>query len=1784
MSSLKSRLGLLIVVFCALLSSAYGQLGAAISGQAITPYGTPAYGAKVWVCPYTATGQPCSPLQNIYFDSGLTHQITQPFSTDQYGNYNFFTAPGTYIVQLQISATVFYTYTETANTGGGFNPGTQFHILQYAVGGSTAVQSNLTTDSSGNNLTIPGVAVSGTDISQLPRVNVTYPAFGTGCPNPSDPSGNNDSTCAIIATINWSENNRQGGRFPPVYFPPGTYKITSSITDNGSIPYFADGATLNIAPGQTVNIGNQILSGNPVLPESINQPIVLPQDENIGNPLRSNIFPSDATVGKFRTFRMTGTIPNTSPYNFGQLNHTYIFDFFLDTVPGCWGFSTVCFNTEHKFDDRLLYVNGGGGTNVTTTVANFFSVGDHILTENYLTSFGGSVDGGGPEGTKGFSYFVGEAGDTWTGNVAAGHGGAGQTTINATCASDCGGAGYGITGNVPASVGQGLWINDEQNTVASGQIVSSTGGSGPTPGTMTVNITSGVSNLVPSTCVATLTANVSPQTSPSGSGSQALTFTVNNITGTCVAGQLVSFAGTNHEQAIITSATSPSGGRQTLTANLRLFHEASSYLFENAPSDAGLFADVVANHTGTLQFPFEILGIQSVSGNTVVMWWRFWYAGEAPGNFSLPNGRMIVGQQGAGTVTNTSGTVSMQVFGGSREQYFQSTTLYLSGGSDSAFTGACTNSFYTNINANPATLNCTQASSIGHSEGGTFVSLTDATLDNPYGNTRVNFYQGAAITDPQDYSTPLVVNGVNNYPVDGLQFQVEPNNMALNAGDPLVEQHSTLQLHDMHATLGAANPVNFSSSGWQIDFNGIYGNGGSFESNTPLIINNDTPSTAYSYFGGTMPPTPLIVTTGIWGDTFRMNKPPAPGSSIIRITDNCPSVTAGCNDPGYFWNLYNFYGNSAQFFPATNTMQWNGTQQFNSPGSASNDVSFRIFNNHNFNLGIIFGGYSPSFPTPVVPMWNNATPVQGDLAMAWNCQNGGTECGIADTGIPYTTLLINPMTTLGDLIYGGTSGTPTRLTGNTTSSQECLTETGTGSAATAPAFTACPSTANASQIQSVNVSASAPSSGQTLVFNSVTNRYEPSSIAGTVTSVGVGTWPSWLTPTVANATSTPQISVAASAIPNSALANSSITLGSTNVSLGATISTATGLSITGNAATATALAATPAQCTGGQFATGIAANGNANCASGSFSGNATSLQSFAISATAPTNGQALIYNSGLSSYVPTNLTGGGTITGVVAGTNMTGGGSSGSVTLNAPTQRGTDATVVGGLSTGATDNSSTFLSMLASFCASSACEIYIPCGIYNFTATPRVPVTSGNYHGVTILGEGRGTYNGANCVEFSVNKPGIYGLWWDNTSSGAGNNSGPDIENITFVDASVAADCNTSYGASSVANHPTGIGLQPGSAQGNCAAGGLRITQTNYGVLRNLGFYGFAGIQNWNGANNGGGTATLTVNNGSTAVSCSGCTFTSAMVLGHLFVNGEGQEIAAVSGSSLTLSSKWEYPTATGTTNWNVDYNGVDLMMEDASVSGCGSSNVCFAQYWDIYDLWGYAPRVGIDFAGDNTTACWQGESSINIYGGAFRGEHMIDGMLAFLGRCVDTVNINDTASNDFAFHVISENSHADKFAPRIENGGTASQVPTCAANPNVSCSRGIEYNCETSGECHENLVFGGYIQSVGNGIQWNNDGIITTDQVSGVRMASNSHNYIWNSGASCSTQGSATITQPDCMAAQASSFALNGAVWNTGTGAPSGSCQTGSIYSNTSGTSGSSLYACVASAWVNVK
>jgi hypothetical protein len=62
--------------------------------------GIPLAGATVRVCAMPATGQPCTPLAQIYSDPGLTQALANPTTTDGLGNYFFYAAPGKYEIEI----------------------------------------------------------------------------------------------------------------------------------------------------------------------------------------------------------------------------------------------------------------------------------------------------------------------------------------------------------------------------------------------------------------------------------------------------------------------------------------------------------------------------------------------------------------------------------------------------------------------------------------------------------------------------------------------------------------------------------------------------------------------------------------------------------------------------------------------------------------------------------------------------------------------------------------------------------------------------------------------------------------------------------------------------------------------------------------------------------------------------------------------------------------------------------------------------------------------------------------------------------------------------------------------------------------------------------------------------------------------------------------------------------------------------------------------------------------------------------------------------------------------------------------------------------------------------------------------------------------------------------------------------------------------------------------------------------------------------------------------------
>src|SRR6266404_4882703 len=62
--------------------------------------GIPLAGATIRICAMPASGQPCSPLAQIYSDSALTQALANPTTTDGLGNYSFYAAPVKYEIEI----------------------------------------------------------------------------------------------------------------------------------------------------------------------------------------------------------------------------------------------------------------------------------------------------------------------------------------------------------------------------------------------------------------------------------------------------------------------------------------------------------------------------------------------------------------------------------------------------------------------------------------------------------------------------------------------------------------------------------------------------------------------------------------------------------------------------------------------------------------------------------------------------------------------------------------------------------------------------------------------------------------------------------------------------------------------------------------------------------------------------------------------------------------------------------------------------------------------------------------------------------------------------------------------------------------------------------------------------------------------------------------------------------------------------------------------------------------------------------------------------------------------------------------------------------------------------------------------------------------------------------------------------------------------------------------------------------------------------------------------------
>jgi hypothetical protein len=114
------------------------------------------------------------------------------------------------------------------------------------VSGNQAATKHYADELAATELPIAGGTMSGmldtpNTASKLPRVDVRHPDFGAGCANAADPTGVQDSTCAIQAAVAFAQAALANGQYPTVYFAEGTYSISSALRLPCALHYAGDG-------------------------------------------------------------------------------------------------------------------------------------------------------------------------------------------------------------------------------------------------------------------------------------------------------------------------------------------------------------------------------------------------------------------------------------------------------------------------------------------------------------------------------------------------------------------------------------------------------------------------------------------------------------------------------------------------------------------------------------------------------------------------------------------------------------------------------------------------------------------------------------------------------------------------------------------------------------------------------------------------------------------------------------------------------------------------------------------------------------------------------------------------------------------------------------------------------------------------------------------------------------------------------------------------------------------------------------------------------------------------------------------------------------------------------------------------------------------------------------------------------------------------------------------------------------------------------------------------------
>jgi hypothetical protein len=651
---------------------------------------------------------------------------------------------------------------------------------------------------------------------------------------------------------------------------------TVPVSAGGTGASTASSAMSNLLPGVSSDAAAGILVTGNVAAAGMTASQVL--GVNSLNPPATNL-PGAAGLFAAKPEYLNSTAyfnPPAAPA-WGTVAHQFQWANFFESAPGFsrgnqpvgqGGWSSVFMHEESLQD------NTPGSAEMINPTLTHTGVGDTNVAYLYGWCYGGTTAGS-DEGCKILGANGGESSTTYQGTVTAG--GTGATTIKTACTSDCG------------NQGDGRYLIDKANStgtskaLAAGYVTAITQPSGFTPGAFTSSVA-----VTPSSAWGTLVSDVATAIgSPAGITYTPETFTVNVLNGNFNTSELLCFAGQFHEQVRATSVTAASGGQQTITVSLRQPHEAGSWLMQGGP--CGTLIDFTANQTTVgstvLRYPVPIIG--ATDSNTLI--YR-WFSAASGQGVSYRMGNILLGQHSMKTLTNTSGTVTMLDNAGginSQTGFLNAPMITISGATDSAFNGPCTNTLY---NQSTGYFTCTQSGSIGH----TAATATIAVGDTPFGNADFTLWPSAEVIDVQNEAqTPPTVDGT---------LTVEPNNVAWSVGDVVEEPHHYAAiLAHTRGSIAYNNPTvqDVGILRYSVSGAGAIGAGPTNVSSAhgALAFENNNPSTMYQYFGGNAYPMGGVglMGTAPWGYGFMMKYAPEQGGYGTYLG----APLSGVSDPNY---------------------------------------------------------------------------------------------------------------------------------------------------------------------------------------------------------------------------------------------------------------------------------------------------------------------------------------------------------------------------------------------------------------------------------------------------------------------------------------------------------------------------------------------------------------------------------------------------------------------------------------------------------------------------------------------------------------------------------------------------------------------------------------------------------------------------------------------------------------------------------------------------------------------